>query len=54
MAVAKASLNKNAKENKFQRSLFDEKNLLILLFHLEGAQMSNVKLEYAHLKATLK
>ena len=55
MAAAKASLNKNAKDNKFFNEVYTSmKNFAdVAVTFWSGAQMSNAKLGMAH-AATLK
>jgi hypothetical protein len=55
MAAAKASLNKNAKDNKFFNEVYNSMKEFadIAVPFWSGAQMSNAKLGMAH-AATLK
>ena len=55
MAAAKASLNKNAEENKFFNEVYNSMKTFadIAVPFWSGAQMSNAKLGMAH-AATLK
>jgi len=55
MAAAKASLEKNAKENAFFKKVWDSQKAFadIAVPFWSGAQMSNAKLGMAH-AATLK